>query len=176
MYTLALGQLIDPQKTSYPETTQLRLTKDHAELALFMGSPTPQEKRDVIDGELQFAVADGAPHLFIFGYQFGSQQWCDAPFEAHRATNDLTGMAGALGQPLPLRILLVDANTGVLEGWRFCELPAELADVMRTSTSNQLASPYEPDTAGALLDHLYRHFATPKALLEEFASATCRLP
>jgi hypothetical protein len=174
MGSLVLGQLLDPRKHSYPETTQLHLYRDFAELVLFMNKPTSQEKRDVTEGNLQFALADGAPHLFILGYQFGSQSWCDAPFEAHRATDAGTVLETA-GDLLPLRVLLVDANTGILVGWRFCELPPDFADAMRASVQAQLGSPYEPDTAGALLNHLYQHFPTPKALLDEFASVTCRL-
>lgn len=175
MYSLALGQPLDPRKKTYPETTQFRISSDFAELVLVMGAPTSQEKHDVTNGELEFAVADGAPHLFILGYRLGTQEWSDAPYEAHRAGQDPSGIASTVGQSVPMRILLVDAHTGVLEAWRFCELPGELVDVIRSSVRAQLAAPYEPDTAGAMLDHLYRHFPTPKALLDEFASATYRV-
>lgn len=125
-------------------------------------------------GDLEFALADRAPHLFILGYQFGSQEWCDAPFEAHRATQPEMVVETA-GEPLPLRILLVNADTGIREEWRFCELTADFADAMRASVRAQMASPYEPDTAGALLNHLYQHFPSPKVLLEEFTSVSCRV-
>lgn len=176
MYSLQIGQRIDPNRTSFPETTQLRLFEEFAELAIFMSNPTDEEKADVTDGSLQFAVVDATPHLMIFGYKLGSQIWCDAPFEAHRVAHDLEDFAAAVGDTLPLRVLLVNSDTGILESWRFGEFPTDFSDSLRAAMRGQLAAPYDPDTAGALLNHLYTAFPTPEGLFKEFAIASCRVP
>ncbi|GEM_PF-5808294 len=174
-YSLALGQRIDPTRTSYPESLQLHLSEQLVELVVYLGEPSAEEIADVQTGALGLALVDAAPHCLFLGVRLGTQPWTDAIFEAHRTRHDLTGFIEQAGDSLALRVLLVDAQNGILVAWRFGELPVDFTDAIRAAVAAQLAATYDPDATSALIDGTYQQFPTSEALVRQFASATCTI-
>lgn len=169
------GQLYNPDRTSYPETNQLRLTPHFSELTMYLADPTAQEIADVAEGPIQFACLDLAPHLLMFGFQFGTQSWWDSPFEVQRMAADLRGVPGVPRKPLPFHVTLVDAATGVLLTTRSMHLPTPFAETLRSAIRGQLSDEYDRDVAGRLQSALYEKYSTPEAMFRDMADAVCQV-
>lgn len=83
---------------------------------------------------------------------------------AHRATG--AGMVPeTAGYRIQLRLLLLVGDTEILEDLRFRELPSDFARCHANFSSGAARRGLRPDTAGALLNYLYRHLPTSQALL-----------
>lgn len=169
------GHLYNPGRTTYPETNQLRLTPGFCELTMYLPSPTPQEIADVSQGRLQFACLDLAPHLLMFGFQFGTQQWWDCPFEVQRTASDLRGVPGVPRKPLPFHVTVVDAATGVLRAIRSFDMPTPFAEALRAAVDGQLSTEYDGEVAGRLQSALYEKYSTPEAMFRDMADAVCHI-
>ena len=174
MHNLQVGNRYDPSGSSYPQTEQVRFTPEFSELARFWPSPSQSEvdsHRD--DGE--FAAVLVSEHLLMFAYRFGSLDWSDVPFQIGRLRDaDLRGVPeGRLEDPIHLRTLLVDSDTGIIRAMRRDTLSSEVSAIIRGSLQMQLDAPFDDDTAGRHLSTIYEHFSTSEAMVREAAQARC---
>lgn len=172
--TLAVGELYDPSRTQWPTTEQIRLGRSVAEVVRFWPGPSASEVRAHERGPAQFAPVDRSPDLLLLAYQYGELAWSDAPFQSHRMSEDLRGWpVGGPVAPLMFRTILVDANDGRVRGIRYDEWSVDFANAVRIAVAEQLAHPFDDQSAGRKLDELYGAYGTPVEMLRAEACSMC---
>jgi hypothetical protein len=106
-------------RTSWPETIQVYFGTGTSELAMFVPNPTRDEVEAFRTGPLQLAVVAPSRHALFVAARWGSLPWVDMPFEAHRVTAAGRGVpAGGPKDRLPIRSVLVDAESGIVAALR----------------------------------------------------------
>ena len=170
---LAEDHLYNPERTSYPEAEHLRLGPSWCELVRYWSSPS-QDEIDQHRGTAQFAVVEAEPDLLLLAYKFGSLDWSDTPFQAHRMRPDEQGVpVGDPGDELLLTTILVDADTGIIRAIHLSVLSPDVADTLRHAVRAQLNAPFDDTAAGRKLGAIYDRFATPQQMVEGIATAVC---
>ncbi|MBE9500753.1 hypothetical protein IHE61_31110 [Streptomyces sp. GKU 257-1] len=174
VHTLAVGQPYAPTVSQWLDgSAELRLhPQNGAEFILFLTAPKDHETAAFTQGNAEFALTSADRHL-TWSYRFTNPKnspataqgpgipWSDAPWEYHRqAAQHPTGVPGRRDTPIPLQLILVDADTGLIKGLRRITLPAEFADTLRDALTRQQQHPRRPRSRPA------RHPAPPKPVLQ----------
>lgn len=171
MNTYQVGQPYIVGRTRWPEAVEYNYRQGAHELRMFMRHITAKERSDIRRGPAEFAVVVHEPIIFML-YRFGagahpSIPWSDAPYSIHmvpadqRTTPpDLAASAGVL-----LQIVLVNAETGLIEALRVVSLSPHLSRHLHAAIQTQAARPFDPDTYDAALAAAYQRYPTSDALL-----------
>jgi hypothetical protein len=119
------------------------------------------------------AVVEAEPDLLLLAYKFGSLDWSDTPFQAHRMRPDEQGVpVGDPGDGLLLTTILVDADTGIIRAIHLSVLSPDVADALRRAVRAQLKAPMTTQPP-ARNSAIYARFATPQQMVESIATAVC---
>ena len=171
---LSVGGLYDPNRTSYPEQTSLRIVRTGVELLLLFGAPTSEEIEAVGTGPAEFAWIDRAETAML-GFRFGKSPWSVTPYTPHREPeHDIVGLPAVdPGTHLLVRIFLVDAATGLIRAISVTSWPPRFVDHVRASLDRMLAEPFDQASSDAELDALYARYPDNTTLVRERAAITC---
>lgn len=127
-----LSCLFDPTRTSWPEASRYiyRGETEH-ELILFYSNPTTEEIQAVQSSEAEFRL-HVAMYVFLLLYRFGEDEipWSDAPYSFHLVPDEERVPPPPLFYSHKegiLRIVLVDADTGIIKALRTVPMPAQFA-------------------------------------------------
>lgn len=174
-YELAIGRPYDPTRSHYPQTEQLRVSDTICELVRFWPSPTWDEITQHQHGEATFALVDEAPDLLLLAHRFGSLEWSDTPFQAHRMTSAPTGVPDvAPGESLTLTTVLVDSETGIIRALRLDALSSAFSTALAEAVAAQLAAPFDDRAAALKQRRLYDRYATPEEMVRGRADVVSR--
>lgn len=169
---LAVGEPYDPEIRSYPDpAAELRLEASGAQLVLCMGAPDAHVVAAFRTGRAEFALVPD-DHYLIWCYQFTPSKksrnpaakgpgltWSDISWEYH--CQDTTAVVpGRYGETFVLHLVLVEANTGIVQGLRTVNTPVEFADALRDAVARQAAHTYDPAAAGAQIRGLYDQYTS----------------
>lgn len=173
-HQLAVGELYNPARRSYPTKEEVRLGRNIHELVRFWPAPSPDEVAAHESGAAQFALVDEAPHLLVLAYQYATLDWSDSPFQIHRSTTDHQAWPmGGAGSGILFRTVLVDAESGVIRSMRYDKWSAEFSNAVRISVAEQLLYEFDDDAAAQRLAALYDEHRTPAELVRSRATAGC---
>jgi hypothetical protein len=165
-YHYVVGELYNPDRSSWPEAVQYNLCWGRHELVMFIGSPTPSEIGAVRSGRAEFALLVEGPILF-FLYSFEPHfagrgiDWSEAPFSWHlvpenqRTLPDVQSTPEARGV---LRIILVDAHTGIVKALRTVNLAQEFTEQLRQAIQEQAAKAWNAEEYDQALAAAYRKY------------------
>ena len=153
----------------------MRLGRKVHELVRCWPGATPEEVAAHNDGGAQFALVDEAPDLLVLGYQFGSLDWSDSPFQIHRlTTDDRAWPRGGPDEPLLFRTVLVDSDTGRILSLRYDLWSLKFSNAVRVAVAEQLLHAFSDQAAQDRLDQLHRENPTPEAMVARRAVVRCR--
>jgi hypothetical protein len=173
MLRLAVGELYNPNRKSWPDGgMQLRITAAGNELALFFANPTGREVNAVRTGAAEFAWVD-SEQVAVLACTFADGiPWSDTTFNPHRDKDSAVPPGGESSQ-LVLRVVLVDAATGIVKTLRAITWPPGFTAVVRNSIMRMLASPFNPGAADQALHALYQRYPSTEELVARRADVRC---
>lgn len=157
LHRVAVGELYNPRRTSWPETPYLSLGAHGAELVLFYARPTPEEIAAARTGAASFAWLDGGDSLggmLAYVVEPGLP-WSLAPYHAAREQPGRDGDVGPDGKGMQLQLVLVCAATGVTKAIRVMPVPAAAADQIRATVRAQQAADFDAAAHDAWVQRLY---------------------
>ncbi|MCK2240069.1 MULTISPECIES: hypothetical protein [unclassified Crossiella] len=170
LHVLAVGHLYHPNKKSWPETTQVTLSEQGVEILLFLKRPNDREINDVRTGVANFLLM-AADEVLLLGWQLGASLWQDGTWEAARQTNRTAGLpeTGTAGG-VSVRIVLVDAATGLVEAIRLTPwTPAFTAEV-RQAIARQLRTGGNPSKAQSTCQKWYYTYPDTASMVDSPAA------
>lgn len=172
MEVYEVGQPYVPGRTQWHENIEYRFRKSLHQLRLFCARLTEAEIAAVGEGPASFALVaceDQILFLFRFAPAF---EWSDAPFSWWRMRPDARTMPPALapGLSVPLEVILIGADTGLVAALRVFWLSSAFSGALHNAIRNQARLPYDPAAYDARLDDIRRRYA-PSAALLPFACA-----
>jgi hypothetical protein len=140
MTMIAVGQLYQAGRTSWPEGIDFNLLASGPELRLFMRSPTAAEVADVRKGEAWGAIYREAS-VAITAWRFGAFRWMDVSFDHTRTPSDIRMTDFPSDEfYLVTTVLLVDAATGILHAIRTVTMSPAMSCAVIEVAREQLAS------------------------------------
>lgn len=173
MAVYRVGHPYHPGVGQWPEAAQLRITPAGVELALFWSRPAPGESAAVRAGVAQFAWVD-TERIAVLLARFGEDEdaWVDCPYHPAQDPQARPPVVAA-GQPLLVRVVLVDADTGVVAALRALTWPPGFAHRVAQTVNRLLAVPAAPAAIDAVLDALYIRYPHTDDLLLAHDVARC---
>lgn len=170
-----VGDVYQARRSSWTESAQLRLAPDgrSGELLIALAAPEQSEITAIESGRADFAWVNSA-HLALVAFRFDQGiDWSDFPYTPHRAEHPSGIAIDDEPSELLLRVVLVDANTGLVRAVRELCWPAQFAQVARASAARLWESPFSERAADQEQDRLYTRYRTTADLVRRRADATC---
>lgn len=145
--TLSVGQPYAPGVSRYPECTQYNFRAGAHELILFYGSPSKGEVYAARKGTAEFALALPSPQVIILAHRFGDDlPWSDSPYSWHlvpERERDLPSADLEQSMRAQLRVVLVDAATGIVRALRLLTLSPAFTRALHAAIREQAALPFD---------------------------------
>ncbi|EWM19711.1 hypothetical protein KUTG_10015 [Kutzneria sp. 744] len=108
--------------------------------------------------------------VVVLGIKIGAMPWWDSPWMATRQIAPPPGLSTVTpDQHMPLIMILVDDDTGVIAGMRGHSWPGPFNHGAQQAIATQLADP-DDDAGSAQVDTWYRQYLTPEALINSLAT------
>lgn len=177
MTTLSVGSLYHPARTRWPEGSQYTCRAGEHELLLLWPSPRAAEVRGVRSGAVEIAVLVEPPVIALCYRIADACDWSDAPYSIHLVPEPerepphqdaLAAESRAL-----LRVVLVDAMTGIVRAIRAVTLSPEVTRGLHEAIARQLVAPWDPSAYDAALASLYARHPHSRSMAAA-ASLRCR--
>jgi len=161
--------------TQWPQTGEYNYIGGEHQLRLFWDSPTAQEVREVRRGVAQFAFVHQNQVIF-FLYRFGMMPWADAPFSIHLVPASYRQLPppsiGPDARAL-LRIILVDASTGIVKAARLMTFSPDFSGALEAAIRKQAEAPWPGDADYDIqIQAVYRRYPTPRSMLDAAVART----
>ncbi|MFF2554752.1 hypothetical protein ACFVUS_27375 [Nocardia sp. NPDC058058] len=170
-----VGDLYGSSRSGWTESAQLRLDADGrgGELLVVLAAPERAEITAIESGRADFAWVN-SPHLALVAFRFDQGiDWSDFPYTPHRAEHP--GGIAIDDEPseLLLRVVLVDADTGLVRAVRELCWPPHFAQVARTCAARLWDAPFSERAADQDQDLLYTRYRTTADMVRRRADASC---
>lgn len=177
-----VGKPYNPRVASWQDgLAELRLQPQGAEFVLFLAELADHEVAAFAQGHAEFALV-AADRYLMWCYRYYPKQsrnpaaqasgipWSDAPWEYHiQAARHPVAVPGERGASFPLRLILVDADTGIVKGLRLVSPPGAFADALRDAVERQAQVPHDPAAAERDIKNLYDRYTTTDLILQAVA-------
>ena len=169
MYITKVGELLLPDKTSYPEGVIFEFDEAGPMLIYALRGLSEGDSMAARKGKVELALYEAPPVLFILSRIQGLAQWSDSPFSIR--LYDDKGRAFDWAEPIPagrglgLHVVLVDADTGILKAQRLVSLSTEFSRGLRAAILRQLEDAgFTPAAYHEKVDSIYRRYTTEELL------------
>ncbi|MHB8171192.1 MAG: hypothetical protein ACYDG6_06585 [Thermincolia bacterium] len=176
MYVTKVGELLIPGKTTYPVGAVFEYTPSGPMLVIAFNNPTPQEIEAAKTGQVELALYETDPVIFILHRIKGLETWSDSPFSIRIYQNLEFDWSEEIqeGQGLGLFIVLIDSRTGIVKALRMVGTSTEFARELRAAILRQLERPFNGDEYDAKIDSIYRAFTSEELLTRSIAKHKIR--
>lgn len=158
MHKYTIGQLYNPNRTRWPETSQYNVRIGYHELILLLSKPSEREVKSLRRGPAEFALHIEPPVLLLL-YRFEpGLPWSDAPFSIHLVPESERDLPSSLETPESralLHVLMVDVATGILRAIRAVSLSAAFTVELHRAIREQAILPWDPDAYDTKLAEVY---------------------
>jgi hypothetical protein len=174
MYRYEVGKLYHPERTRWEERGEYSYRANSHELRMFFSRLTPQDVRAIRNGKCTFAVAP-IEDIVFFCYEFGRAcPWSDAPYTIHAVKPEERTLPPELSASsrAPLSIILVAAETGIIQALRQISLGHDFSMALHTAIREQAMRPFKPASYDRQLEQAYKQYPTTSDLLKR-SVATC---
>jgi len=163
--TRQVGEVFDPAYTRYDEGARYVYAGEGHELVLFWRGPTPAE----VDGfrlqPVEVGLFSHGPAAFLLYKILNVCEWSEVAFNVHlvpEAERELPREEpGDRGR---LRMILVDAEDGVVRAKRIVSLDKVMTQALKHAMHEQLASPFNRLIYDAAVQEVFGRFADGDAL------------
>jgi hypothetical protein len=173
MALLEVGRPFVPGREKWPEGCEYNYYKSGHDLRLFLKDPSPEEIKSINSGKAEFALyVEG--DLIILLYQFEpGLPWSEAPYSWHIVAEPLRVLPDLEWVPetrAPIRILLIDAETGILLAVRIAKFSAEFTQAIHTAINQQAKRPWHGEAAyDRQINRIFQQFSTEDLLKRAIA-------
>lgn len=157
-HAISVGQLYLHGRTHWPECTQYNYRGGAHELLLFLGSPSPAEIKSVRQGGARFALHVEQPVVLLLWSFAPGLPWSDASYSWHLVPaheRDLPSADLEEDKGILLRIVLVDAATGLVRAIRAVSLTSAFARALHAAIREQAARVWSEAEYDATLQRVY---------------------
>ncbi len=166
MNHVEIGQLYEPGKTSWQE--EMIYSFDVCGHSLLLVLPELDEtKLEIIrSGEAEFAFYEDGPAIF-FLFRFGKViSWTDAVYSWHLVQRELRGVPdeSTVGGAA-LKVLIVDAGTGILQAVREIKMDAEFTRLLHAAIIKQADGSFNGQSYAKYINGVWNQY-TAEDMLE----------
>lgn len=145
MYKLEVGEPFKPGIIYWPESTMAEYRKDGLWIILFFNRITKKEMKNFIKGDVQLALYQSGPIIFILAEITGCLSWSDIPYTIHMVKDEakpeiLSKIIFKEGQGIPVYLVLVEGNSGIVKAMRMIRAETEFSNTMVDLTRRQALS------------------------------------
>ena len=142
MGLIAVGQLLVPGRTSWPQWVEYNFRWGLHSLNLFYASPSQAEIDEIRRRAAKFSLYL-TPDVIYFCFKFGVQPWSDSGFNVWLVPEeDRQSPVPEVGGHALLSVCLTDANTGIVRALRACTLSVDFTVVLEGAILAQLERPF----------------------------------
>jgi hypothetical protein len=178
-YVYREGELYSQNRTVWPEAGEYNFHQNTHELRIFGSQLKKKDKEDIQRGPAQFGLLVEGDIIFLL-YQFGTS-WplSDAPYTIHMVKNDMRTMPpdpSSLtdNQGIGLNILLVNAQTGIIEAIRFIGMDHDFSVALLKAIHLQAERPFSQRDFDRQLMEAYKKYPTTVAMWS--SAIKCEIP
>lgn len=179
MNSLQVGQPYIAGRAELPEHAGYCYAADGHVLSIFMRSPDRRKVEAVRRGRCQFALTIG-PGVFFLMYRFGKAiGWSAAPYWGAIIPKDQRSVPpeGWPDEGVVVRVVLVDATTGLVRSVRPATLPPGFAcDLNKAIRQQALLPPLDKSGYSAALASMHQLCPTYRRLLQRAVACTGPVP
>jgi len=167
MKVITLGELYSPNVTSYKEGIYYNWDKAGNVLHLFMANPSPREINAIRRGNVSFNLVTYPECLFLM-IRFEGMPWCDAPYSWWIVPENQRIQPPELkeNESLPLAIILINANTGIVEALRLITPPKSFSEALIKAVKEQVQNPVDFNQYNQRIDQVYRTYSSSAKMLK----------
>ena len=153
-----VGDMFDPDRTSWPQGSHLWLDSDgDTRLAVFLTNPSRREISAVESGTPRFAWTEQDLNGFLL-FKYGDSPWNDAPFNPHRLSEPFAALPIPRGTHSRTFTFLVHADTGRIAAMRMFTWPAYFFNHVVGSVHRLAARNYSDTAAHTAMQDFYRRY------------------
>lgn len=166
MRVTEVGKLFIPGKTKYQENVWFEYTASGPFLIFAFRKPRNMEIKAAKTGEVELALYEDGPVIFVLHKIEGLEDWSDCPFSIRLCKNIEFDWSEEIqeGQGLALTIVLIDADTGILLSLRVVGTSTEFAGELRAAILRQLEMPFSESQYDAKINEVYSRFNSTQLL------------
>lgn len=145
MYKLEVGKPFKEGIRYWPESTLAEYRKDGLWVMLFFNGITKKEMKSFIKGDVQLALYQSGPIIFILANITGCLSWSDIPYTIHMVKDKvkpdiLSKISFEEGQGIPVYLVLVEGNSGIVKAMRMIGAETEFSNTLVDLTRRQALS------------------------------------
>jgi hypothetical protein len=174
-FCLEVGRPYLPGRGTFPEGIEFgwRGAQDRPELRFFWPGLTEEEITAFNTGDIELGIYYQSPVLLLLYRIEGATDWSDLAYTPHGSPQDLLDFPDPDGcQGLGLRLVLTDADTGIVKVLRDLALSGEFSRMLLTHMQEQSEASHDPVLFNQVLDEIYTNYPEPdeiaaKALIRE---------
>ncbi len=166
MHITEVGKLFIPDKTAYNEGVYFEYAESGPYLIFALKNPTESEIEAAKKGEVEFALYEAPPVIFLLHKVQGLGRWSDSPFSIRLYKDKTFNWSEPVeeGLGLAFHIVLVNADTGILLAQRIVGTSTRFARELRAAIMRQYEAPFCSETFNRKIDDTYRSFTTKELL------------
>jgi hypothetical protein len=165
MTTRQVGEVYSPDHARYDEGARYTYTGGAHELVLFWSGPTPAEVDGFRMQPMEFGLFTHGPAAFLLYKIKDVCEWSDVAFNLHmvpEAQRELPNEEP--GDRARFRMVLVDAEDGVIRAKRIVSLDKVMTQAVRHVMTEQLSAPFNRVIYEAAVQEVYGRYADSDAL------------
>ena len=172
-YSLEVGKPYLPGRNNFPEGIEFGWRGAHgrAELRFFWPDLTEDEITAFATGDIELAIYYELPVLLLLYRIDGATDWSDLAYTPHgspQGSQDLPDFPEPDAcQGLGLRLVLTNADSGVVKVLRDLALSAEFSRTLLVCMQEQAEAVYDPIIFNQVLDEIYMHHPEPDEIVEK---------
>ena len=168
---LEVGKPYIPGVGKFPEGIEFGWSGESGrlELRFFWPSVSDREIESFASGEAEFALYYENPVLLLLYRIEGAADWSDLSYSLHVSPEESRDIPGVEDQceGLTLRVVLTDADTGIVMVLRELVLSPQFSQVLLARLREQSEEPYNPLLFNQVLDDIYVRYPDPDEVLLE---------
>ena len=165
MTTRQVGEVYSPDHARYDEGARYAYIGGAHELVLFWGSPTPTEVDGFRVQPMEVGLFTHGPAAFLLYKIKDVCEWSDVAFNIHlvpEAQRELPNETP--GDRARFRMILVDAEDGVIRAKRIVSLDKVMTQAIRHTMHDQNSSAFNRIIYEAAVQEVYGRYADSDAL------------
>jgi hypothetical protein len=169
MALLEVGKPFVEGRANWPEGCEYNFYRKGHDLRIFLNDPSEEEVKSVEKGRAELALlVEG--DLIILLYQFEpGLPWSEAPYSWHMVAEPLRGLPEldwSVETCALLRVVLVDANSGILRALRIIKFTPAFTQALHNAITQQSLRRWPGEALfDQQINHLFQQFST-EALLQ----------
>lgn len=165
MTTRQVGEVYSPDHARYDEGARYTYTGGAHELVLFWSGPTPAEVEGFRTRPMEVALFTHGPAAFLLYKIKDVCEWSDVAFNIHLVPETLRELPNETpGDRARLRMVLVDAEDGVIRAKRIVSLDKVMTQAIKHTMLDQVSAAFNRIIYEAAVQEVYGRYADSDAL------------